>query len=122
MSLKSIMREHVKSVFLNTAHHADSIELDTEETVVALIVLERPIVSEAGDAPASLTGRVSVSDEDVDKLREAAFFNFEGHKFNLIGDGTPKRGLVSFEFIRATSNNAHSNIFDQDNNQAVWAG
>lgn len=120
MSLKQIMREHVTSVFLNTGHHADSIELDTEETVVALVLLERPLVSEVGDAPASLTGRVSVASDDESKMLEADSFTFEGDTFNIIGNGTPRIGMVSFEVIRATANNTNHNIFDQHDNQATW--
>lgn len=118
MSLNRLISEHVETVFLNTEHFAETLTLNTGDTVVGLVELDTFLVST--DRQGEQAGRLHVKTTDAARLNAAKTLVYEGHVFHINGEGTPQNGMVVYEILRTLQENGKSNIYDINDEQAEW--
>jgi hypothetical protein len=116
------MLEQVESVFFNTDHFAESVTLhgDTDVTVTALIDLGSVIADPQSEEVPELTGFLTVKTSDSAAVQAAQYLTMRGQRFHINGNGTDEHGMTTYNVVRQLAENTRTNIFDIEDQQAVW--
>jgi hypothetical protein len=89
-------------------------------TVTALIDIGSVVADSLSDEVPELTGFIRVKTEDAQKVIDAGTVIIRSQEFHINGNGTDEHGIVTFNVLRREHENQRTNLFDLNDEQAVW--
>jgi hypothetical protein len=114
----------VPRLFVQFGHSVDLISADdaTEYRIDAMVSMD-PVGTEEGFS--DVQGNVTVKTADfvrcVETIASAAKCRHKGQIFDVYGEATENCGLTVFNIRRKHSEQANTNLYDINGEQAVWS-